>query len=178
MDSLTVDSVYGQALFDAAREAGKLEAVAEDLAGVSDVFKAHPALKKLFTVPTLDAKQKKAAAMQVFAGRISRELLNFLCILIEKHRVGAWDGIVRRYGEFMDERDGLTKGILYSVVPVPQEQLRLFETETGKALTKTVRLENRIDATLIGGVKIYVDGKLVDMSIKSRLEAMKQQMLG
>jgi len=178
MDSLTVDMVYGQALFDAAKSLSRVDETAEELAQVTEVFRAHPELKKLFSVPTLDSLQKKQVARAVFGGRISAELVNFLCILIDKRRVGAWDGIVRRYTEFINERDGFTAGILYSVVPLEAVQLTAFEEEMGKALSKRVKLENRIDPTLIGGVMIYADGKLIDLSVKNRLEALKQQLLG
>ncbi|MDR3305479.1 MAG: ATP synthase F1 subunit delta [Clostridiales Family XIII bacterium] len=174
MDTLTVANTYGRALFDAAADGGIVDATREELSGISGVFKENPDLRKLFLLPTIAGENKKAVAKRVFEGRISRELLNFICILIDKRRVGAWDGIVRCYEKLVDERDGFTKGVLYSVIPVEGETLGRFETESGKAIGKKVRLENRIDESLIGGVMIYVDGKLIDASIKGRLENLKQ----
>ena len=175
METLTVGNTYGQALFDAASDMGIVTELGEEYKAVSKVFADNPLLKKLFLVPTLSAKEKKEAAEKIFEGRISRELLNFICILIEKRRIGAWDAIGREYEKLVWERDGRTKGIIYSALPVDSERMKAFEKKTGESLGKEVILENRVDKKLIGGVKIYVDGKLIDASVKTRLENMKQR---
>jgi len=175
METLTVAHTYGQALFEAARDRGIVDEIGEEYKAVSLVFRDNPLLKKLFLVPTLSALEKKAAAKRIFEGRISQELLNFIFILVDKRRIGSWDSIGRQYEKLIWERDGLTKGILYTVLPVDAERLEAFERKAGAALGKNVRLENRIDKSLIGGAVIYVDGKLIDASVKSRLENMKHR---
>ena len=77
----------------------------------------------------------------------------------------------------MDEKDGVSRGVVYSVIPLTEENITSLESETGKTLSKNVKLENRIDASLIGGVVVYVDGKLIDLSIKKRLSNLKQTIL-
>jgi ATP synthase F1 delta subunit len=178
MDSLTVDNAYGQAMFDAAQGLGTQSEVLAELQSVSSVFKDNPKLRRLFLLPTVSATSKRNVCRSVFGGQVSQIVQNFLLVLIDKRRVGSWNGIVRHYEKLMDDRDGFTKGILYSVVPVGGETLKEFEEKTGKAIGKEVRLENRIDKALIGGVRIYADGKLIDASVKTRLENMKQAMLG
>jgi ATP synthase F1 delta subunit len=178
MDSLTVDNAYGQALFDAARDVSDRGEVLAELKSVSVVFKENPKLRKLFLLPTVSATDKRSVCRGIFGGQVSQIVVNFLLVLIDKRRVGAWDGIVHHYEKLMDDRAGFTKGILYSVVPIEGDTLKQFEEKTGQALDKEVRLENRIDPTLIGGVRIYADGKLIDASVKTRLESMKQTMLG
>ena len=175
METLTVDLTYGQALFDAAKDRGRIDETGEEYKAVSKVLADNPSLKKLFIIPTVSAADKKAVARSIFSGRISQELLNFICILIDKRRISAWDGIGKQYEKLVWERAGLTKGILYSVVPVDKGRLKAFEDKTAAVLEKSVKLENRIDKSLIGGVKIYVDGRLIDASVKSRLENMKQR---
>jgi len=175
MESLTVEHTYGRALFDAAAEKGKILETNEEYKAVSGVFRDHPSLKKLFLVPTLSAPKKKAVAKTVFEGRISQELLNFIYILIDKSRIGAWDRIGRQYEKLMLEKDGITRGIVYTALPVNPARLKSFEEKTGAALGKTVELENRVDKSIIGGAVIYVDGKLIDASVKRRIESMKQR---
>ena len=175
MDSLTVDLTYGQALFDAAEELGKTSEIDAEYKAVSKVFSDNPKLKKLFIIPTIPVAEKKQVAEKVFKSQISQELFNFICILIDKYRVDAWDGIGRQYEKLVWEKDGLTKGILYSVIPVEKKRLTAFEKKVGKMFGKEVKLENRIDKSFIGGVRIYADGKLIDASVKTRLENMKQR---
>lgn len=175
METLTVRHTYGKALFDAAQDLGKTDAIGDEFFAVSKVFADNPILKKLFILPTVSAEKKKAVCKNVFGGRISRELVSFICILIDKRRISAWEGIGREYEKLQFEAAGFTKGILYSVVPVEGKRLEAFDAKASAALGKTVKLENRIDPTLIGGVKIYADGKLIDASVKSRLEHLKQR---
>ena len=176
MDSLTVDNAYGQALYEAASERGIEKQIIEEYHAISKVFKDNPQLKRLFLIPIVSVVVKREVAKNVFEGRISREMLNFIYILIDKRRIGAFDEIRRYYERLVSEAEGLTQGIIYSVVPLSEDRVREFEKRTGAALGKTVRLDSRIDNSLIGGIKIYVDGKLIDASVKTRLEAMKQRM--
>jgi ATP synthase F1 delta subunit len=175
METLTVETTYGQALFDAARDVGMIDGIGEEFKAISKHFEENPLLRRLFLVPTLSATDKRTAAKNIFEGRISREMLNFIYILIDKRRINSWDGIGKHYEKLVWDRDGVTKGILYTVLPVDTERRKTFEEKTGEALGKKIKLENRIDKSIIGGAVIYVDGKLIDASVKSRLESMKQR---
>jgi F0F1-type ATP synthase delta subunit len=57
------------------------------------------------------------------------------------------------------------------------EQLARFEKETGRLLRRNVKLEPVIDARLIGGVRIYVDGKFIDASIRRKLDDLKETIM-
>ena len=175
METLTAELTYAQALFDAAKDVDKVDKIGEEYKFVAEVIRQTPELKKLLLIPTLSALEKKAAAKNIFEPHICRELMNFMCILIDKHRYGLWEGIGKQYEKLVWERDGLTKGVVYTAVPVDLERLKALEEKTGAAFGKKVRLENHIDTTIIGGAKIYVDGKLIDASVKTRLEGMKQR---
>lgn len=175
METLTVELTYAQALFDAARDRGMVYEIADEYVGVTETFRQNPDLKKLFIIPTLSAHEKNIVAKNIFGVRISRELLNFICILIDKRRIGAWDGIGKQYEKLVLERDGLTRGVVYTAVPLDEGRKEALEEKAGAALGKKVKLENHIDRSIIGGAKIYVDGKLIDASVKTRLEEMKQR---
>ena len=175
METLTVEMTYAQALFDAARDCGKVDEIGEDFKGVAEVLRLSPELKKLLLIPTRSVIEKKAAAKNIFDGHIVPELMNFICILIDKHRYGYWEGIGREYARLTMEAEGWTKGMLYTAVPLDEERLKGLEEKTSAAIGKKVKLENRIDPALIGGTKIYVDGKLIDASLKTQLEQMKQR---
>ena len=175
METLTVAGTYGQALFDAARDRGKINEIGEEYKAVSRVFKDEPLLKKLFLVPTCSAAEKKDVARNVFKGRVSNELLNFICVLIDKRRIGAWASIGTYYEKLVMEHDGRTKGVVYTVLPMDKDRLEAFEAKVGALIGKRVSLENRIDKSLIGGARTYVDGKLIDASVKTRLENIKQR---
>ena len=177
MDTLTVANTYSQALFDAASEDGVVNQIAAEYKEITKVFEDNPQLKRLFLIPMLSALEKKEIAVKIFEGNVSRIMLNYMFVVIDKRRIGAWEAIGRQYEKLVLAADGKTQGMLYSAIPLDKKRLKALEEKTGAALGLSVRLENRIDRSLIGGVKIYVDGKLIDASVKTRLEAMKQRII-
>jgi F-type H+-transporting ATPase subunit delta len=78
--------------------------------------------------------------------------------------------IVRAFKSLVDQEKGVSFGKILSVQPLRPEQLKEFEEETGKLLKTRVSLENETDLSLIGGVKIFVAGKVFDASLRTRLE--------
>jgi ATP synthase F1 delta subunit len=177
MENLTVNEVYSQGLFDAAGEIGQAESLGEALKAVVSVLEMHPELFELLKTPVLPLEARRALARQVFDGRIPAEVLNFLYVLIDKRRIGQIRHILRAYDTLLDEKRAITKGVVYAAVPLSEAQVAGFERETGRLLKKTVQLACEIDTRLIGGVKIYVDGKLIDASIRGRLDSLKEQLL-
>lgn len=78
--------------------------------------------------------------------------------------------LVRRHSIFLSESQGTSEGIIYSAVPISNEKVEAFENKLKEQIKKDVKLINRIDASLIGGVKIFIDGRLIDMTVKKRLD--------
>ncbi|MDR0569708.1 MAG: ATP synthase F1 subunit delta [Clostridiales Family XIII bacterium] len=176
MEALTIGTTYAAALYEAARDRDKIDLIAEELSGLLKVFDDEPQFLLLLCSPSVGAVAKKSLAAQVFKGKISDELLNFLFVLVDKRRIGQFRVIAKAYQKLLDERTGLSKGLAYSAVPLPAGKLARLEEETGKLLRKNVKLESLVDDQLIGGVKILIDGKLIDASVRKRLEDLREQL--
>ena len=171
MAELTVDMTYGGALYSAAREMEKVEAIEEEAFAVLDVFKDNADFFKLLNYPGLSGEEKKDLVKNVFGGRISKELENFLCILIDNHRIGRYEQIVKEYRKTKNREEGIAFGTVYSVEPLEQERIDKLQADVSGLLGETVRLENETDKTLIGGVKVLIDGKIIDATLRGRLES-------
>ncbi|MDR2089448.1 MAG: ATP synthase F1 subunit delta [Clostridiales Family XIII bacterium] len=176
MDALTVSATYGSAMFEVARDLGKIETMGEDLAAIDRIFQDEPDFFNLVCSPSIDAQGKKDAIRAVLEGQVDKELLHFLFILIDKRRIGGFHAIVKAYRAQVNANLGVSIGTAYSAVPLSEDRRIRLEAETGKLLQKKVRLENLIDGEIIGGVRIFVDGKLIDASIRKRLDTLKEQL--
>lgn len=170
MAELTIDLTYANALFQAAKELDKIELIAEESHELAAVFDREPGLCAFINTPTIGAVEKKQALNNIFQGRICDELLNLLYILVDKGRTKHFKKIVAAYTELMNKEEGYAYGKIISVKPLRPEQLEKFEEETGRLMRQKVKLENETDPSIIGGVKIFVDGKVIDASIRSRLK--------
>lgn len=174
MAELTVDLTYGQALFEAAQESNKLELIAEEGKEMIEVFHNEREFLEFVSSPVYAANEKKSACGKVFEGKVSQELVNLLYVLIDKGRAKHFERIIRRYLELLDESHGFSRGTIYSVAPLTDAQLLSFEEQTGNLLQKRIKLDNLIDATIIGGVKVFVEGKMIDASVQKRLSDMAE----
>jgi ATP synthase F1 delta subunit len=176
MEALTIAATYGSALFEAARDLDKIDAIGEELAALDRIFRDEPDFFSLVCSPGIDAVGKKDAVKAVLEGRVTKELLNFLFILIDKRRIGGFHAIVKAYQTQVNANLGISIGTAYSAVPLSESRIKRLEEETGKLLKKNVRLDNLIDDDVIGGVRIFIEGKLIDASVRKRLDTMKEQL--
>ncbi|MDO4552672.1 MAG: ATP synthase F1 subunit delta [Bacillota bacterium] len=167
---------YGRALFEVAEEAGQAEELLEEAEQVMAIFREDPQFYEFFSTPVISMAEKKAVMERVFAGKISPALLNLMFVLIDKRRGNHFERIIKQYRRCLDENRGFAPGVIYSVVPLEPEQLARFEEETGKLLGKRVKLSNQLHPELIGGVQIFIEGKVIDASVRKRLTDMKESL--
>ena len=176
MAELNVDLTYGQALFEAAKDVNKTDLILEEGQEMVQLICDQPDLLEFISTPVVAPVKKKDAVGKIFDGRVSPELVNLLYVLIDKGRARHFERIIRRYKELLDESHGFSRGTIFSVEPLTEEQLHSFEEKTGKLLKKQVRLDNKLDAQLIGGVKVFIKGKVIDASMKSRLVSLSESL--
>lgn len=176
MAELTVASTYARALFEAAKDAEKIDLINEELEALMTILEEEKDLKNLVLSPAISVRDKKQVVETIFEGRLSQELVNFLYILIDKGRINQLDRIARQYKKEVSTYEGYVTGTIYSANRLNEDKLAEFEKQVSKLLRKNVKLNNEIDVKLIGGVKILVEGKLIDASVKQQLDTMLENL--
>lgn len=174
MADVTVDMTYGKALYSAAKDLDRVQEMLAEAEELSELLEKESQFFEFMCTPVISAKEKKDVVSKVFKDQLSQELQNFLFILIDKGRVRHYHRIVRQYRHILHESEGFSAGTIFSVLSLTPEQIESFEEQTGKLLKKRVKLENKIDRKLIGGVRIFIEGKVIDASIKGRLNTLKE----
>lgn len=172
MAELAVARTYGHALFEAAKELGKEELIKNELAEMISIFESDPEFMLFLSAPSISHDEKKSVMHDLFDEKFSKEFLNFMSVLIEKGRTKRFAKIAAVYNELLDMEEGIVAGTVFSAVPLDAVRLEKFEKETSRLLKKNVRLKNEVDKNLIGGVKIFADGKMIDASVRARVEAL------
>ncbi len=176
MAELTVDMTYGTALFEAATEQGKTEQIKEEAQTVLDIMDAEPDLKAFVNYPAISAEEKKKTLRNIFEGKICDELMNFLYVLIDKRRMGQLSRIIRVYDDLLNHEEGVAYGTVYSAVPLDEKRLAEIEEETSKLLKENIKLTNEVDPSIMAGIKVLAEGKVIDASFRKRLDEMASQM--
>lgn len=167
---LGVAMIYARALYGAADDIGRVEEVKEEITELDKIFRNEKDFDKLMLNPAISHASKKEMMRKILEGKVLEEVLSFICILIDKGRLYGYHNIVRQYCNIVDEEMGVGEGVIYSATELSNSQIEKFEEEAGKLLRKKVKLRNKIDTNLIGGVKIFVDGKIVDASLRTQLD--------
>ena len=176
MAELTVDMTYGTALDEAAAELSKTEQIAADADEVLAVMEAEPDLRAFVDYPAISAEEKKKVLQNVFGGQIADELMNFIFVLIDKRRMGQFERIIKVYKDLMNHEEGVAYGVVYSAAQLDKERLAEIEEQTSKLLRENIRLTNEIDPNLIAGIKVLVEGKIIDASYRRRFDELASQM--
>ena len=176
MAELAVDLTYGTALIEAAREAGKEDLILEEGMGLVEIFKAEDDFRKFINYPGISADDKKEVLASVFEGRICQELLNFMYILVDKRRTERFHDIMKVYRSMLEKEEGFSYGTVVSVVGMEDSQIAELEEDVSKLLQTKVRLTNKTDPGILAGVKVLIDGKIIDASYRKKLDELSARM--
>ena len=177
MAELTVDLTYGSALYQAAVETNKKDLILDEAFQVQGVFENNPDFFEFLYFPGISAIEKKDVLKNVFEGKICQELLNLLYVLTDKGRTARYSKIIKAYKDMVDREEGVTYGTVYSVEPLKEAQISKLEEQLSALLQEKTKLKNELDPKLIGGFKILVDGRILDASIRKRLQDLSSQLI-
>lgn len=161
---------YAEALYEVAFELNKLEEFKEEINAVSRVFNDEPKLKNIFEHPKLSKNEKKDIIDSIFKGRVSQEILNLCYVVIDKGRESYLTSISKEYTKLSNEKQGIVEAKAITAIPMDDKEMKKLEQQLSKKLGKKVLLSNEVDSTIIGGVLVKIGDKIIDASIKGKLD--------
>lgn len=168
---------YAQALFEAAQARGLLERVAAELAGIGTLLAEHPQLRRLLTIPKIEAAVKRRFIEETFGGRVHPLVIELFFLLMEKKRMGALEEIIEGYQELLEAHQGIVRAEVTTAVPVPPDlEGRLIE-KLERWTGKRIKLERRVDPFVLGGMRVRMGDYVVDRSIRRALEEMRARLM-
>ncbi|HEX5700698.1 MAG TPA: ATP synthase F1 subunit delta [Rubrobacter sp.] len=170
-------STYAGALFEAAEERGELEEVLSDLGEFVAALHESEELRLFFYGGQIPERQKRRALDGLTEGmKISST--NFLKVLVDNGREEILEEVLDRYEQLVKEHLGRIEVGVTTAVELSQEQLDRLKERLERTLEgKEVILETKVDPELIGGVVFRFGGRMMDGSIRGRLESLREGML-
>lgn len=160
---------YAEALFGAAVDLGKLEEFRSEMQFVADTFDSSEELKTIFEHPKLSKAEKKDILNELFKERVSTEVLNLCYIMVDKGRGGHIRDVSDVYNQLANKKQGIVDAEAITAVEMTAEELENLKATLSKKLGKQVELTNTVDKTIVGGVVVQVEGKIIDGSVKGKL---------
>jgi len=171
-----VSNTYAQALFEVALELDNLDQIREELGFVSETFKSHPEFYEVFRTPKINKEERKDIIIKVFGEQVSTEVMNFLKILIDKRRGTAIGGIYSEFVDMVDDHKGVVKAVVESAVELTDDEQKTLTEKLAKVTGKEIRLSALVNPEIIGGLVVKIGDKVIDGSVKNRLDIMKDNL--
>lgn len=168
---------YGLALFQLAMEKDALDVIEEELRAVKQVFTENEQLQVVLQHPKI-SKEKKKELLKAAFSQFSSYVLNTMLLLLDRHRVNIIDEVAEHFISLANETRGIARATVYSVRKLSSDEVdaisAVFASKVGK---KSLAIENIIDKSLIGGVKIRIGNRIYDGSVNGKLERLERQLI-
>jgi F-type H+-transporting ATPase subunit delta len=166
--------VYAESLFGVALERGKLEAIREQLGQFADAVAQNHDLQVFFFSPYFSSAEKRDGISRAVSGA-EPELVNFLELLAEKHRMPVIFRIRDRLDELWARENRRLEVRLTSAVELDPEVVQRVGAEIERQTDRKIELESSVDEGIIGGLVLQVGNMVVDASLRGRLERLRKE---
>ncbi|HHT01889.1 MAG TPA: F0F1 ATP synthase subunit delta [Firmicutes bacterium] len=177
MRGSTVARRYANALFELAKAQGRIEAVDAELETVVQSMRATEDLRRVWEHRLIAPRRKKEVVGQVFAGQVSAEVKNFLSLLIDKHRERFLESIFASYRGLADRYRNIVEVEVRSAIALSPAEVDEVAAKLQQQLGSEVRLRTTVDQSLLGGIVIRVGDRLIDGSLRRRLQDLRSQLV-
>lgn len=168
---------YASALFAAASRADAVDQVESDLGLVSLTVESAPALLEAITSPIIPPDKKRAILEEIFKGKAHEITLSYLRLLVDKRREEAILQTEEEYVLLANEARGIVEAEATTATPLDEVQQGQLTSKLSATTGKQIRLECKVDPTVIGGVLVRIGDRVIDGSIKGQLAALREQLL-
>ncbi len=160
---------YASAIFELAEEQHQLDEVGAELNAIAHNISEVPDLGKLLNHPLVTRADKAATLVAISAGATATTR-NFLQLVVDKDRQNLLTAIAAAYTARLDARFKRVKATATTAVAISDESKAQLERQLSEYLAQDVTLETRCDPAILGGVVVRVGDRLIDGSVKGRLQ--------
>ncbi len=168
---------YASALFELAQEEGKVDAIGAELDAFAALIEGSDDLKSFVKNPVFTAEQQLAAVTALLdKAKIGGLGANFIKVVASKRRLFAVEGMVRGYRALVAESRGIVAAEVTVAEAMNDNNLKAVKEALSSLTGKTVDVVEKIDPAIIGGLVVKMGSKMVDASVRTKLNSMKLAM--
>lgn len=168
---------YGTALFAYAQDMNSLDTVYADLRELYQAVSDNPQILKVLSDPILNSLEKKKS-LSAIEQSFTKEVQAFLNLLLEYNHFSDLLEIINYFNELYNSSKKIMEGTAISAVELNDAQLgKIAKSCAQKYNFSQVKLHNEVDKSIIGGVILKIDDKVIDGSVKNRLKKIRAQLI-
>lgn len=167
---------YAQAVFNVARAENMVDQVEDELRQLKDEITNNLELKKNLTDPSIENYEKIKVMLEILGDDGSKAIKSFAAMMVI---LDAVDSFEQTYKDFVELTNQLKRQVsieVISVIELDKEILNEIKEHVDKKTGLDVRIKNVLDKNIIGGIVIKIGDKVIDLSIKDKLEDLKNKL--
>jgi len=171
-----IATVYARSLFEVAKERDMLDVVREQLGEFADALAETRALQVFFFSPYFSTPEKKDGLERAVTDA-DPAVMNFLKLLIEKHRMPAIFRIRARYDALWEQENRLLPVQITSAVQLDEAIVKQLGDRIAEQTGRNVELSSSVEPDILGGIVVRVGNSILDASVRNRLEQLRKQVV-
>jgi F-type H+-transporting ATPase subunit delta len=173
MTTSEIIGTYARALYELAAAAGDVDGVDAGMRAMVETIRGSVELRDALADRALPSEKKRAIMADLFAGKVAPEAVAIATAAVERGHGGSLALIAERYGEIAEAERGVVVAEVTTAVPLTDALRASFTEKLAAALERPVSLRERVDSSILGGVRINVAGRVLDGSLSSQLDALR-----
>ncbi|MDP8967209.1 MAG: ATP synthase F1 subunit delta [Actinomycetota bacterium] len=168
-----IAEVYGRALYEVAGEHDKTDEIREQLGQFAEALDQDRDLAIFFFSPYFSTQEKKDGLAKLLDGA-DDALVNFLELLIEKHRMPAIFRIRRYYDSLWEQEHKILPVQIATAIELDEGVAKQLGEQIEKTTGQRIELTQSVDPDILGGIVLRVGNSILDASIRNRLENLRK----
>lgn len=173
-----IGKAYGGALFRLAREEGLDETIGGQLDILCGALGEDPDYVRLMMTPTLKKTKRLEILQETFGGKLHGYLMNFLSILVENGTFAEIFACREEYRRLFNQSHGIVTVTACTAVEMEPALAEALRQKLAQTLGKQVELTLKVDPSMLGGVRLEMEGERLDGSVRARLDGIRAALFG
>ena len=166
--------MYGGSLYDLAAEEGLEPRILGELDEVQQLLKQNPDYLRLLSTPSIPKKERCGLLDEALRGQVHLYVLNFLKILCEKGTLRELPGCARAYRVRYNQAHGILEAAATTAVAMTEQQVAALHAKLESLTGKTIDLKTKVDAKVLGGIRLDIEGTELDGTVQNRLASLRR----
>lgn len=172
-----VSKVYGDALFSLALEENQVDELWKEAAMMQEALEDNPEFMAILCHPEMTMEKKLALLQDVFQRELSQNMMGLLNVLVKKGRIGEILSVLDYFIEKVMAYKKIGQVKVRTPMPLSDEQREKIENKLLEVSEyETLSVDYQVDESLLGGIVIRIGNRVLDNSIRSKLDAMTRDL--
>jgi F-type H+-transporting ATPase subunit delta len=167
---------YAEAGFEIAVRDGTVDAWRRELELAARVI-SDPVIAEAVRNPAVPAALREKTIQDGLGSVVSEPVLNLVRFMIRRGRIEDLDRVAAEFGRLDDERQGIVHAVATSALPLEPSEVKALTARLEQMTGQTVELSVEVDPSVLGGIVVRVGDRLIDGTVRGRLERLRSQLV-